>query len=157
MFTCGAFFCVFLTKSLSKCLNSTKPALPWRISGCAPDMECTYHKAPTIKSEIFLSSIKTVSGERVTVTVTTKPLIKQWRFKNRPHIWNYFKNQTIHSSDQDQEWLWKLSLFCSVPFLVSFCFGFYIYLSQRDVQIFSIKMAAEKWIKCESRLVLLFI
>ena len=25
---CGAFFLVLLTKSLSKCLNSTKPALP---------------------------------------------------------------------------------------------------------------------------------
>ena len=29
-------FIVFLTKFLSKCPNSTKPLLPWKISGCAP-------------------------------------------------------------------------------------------------------------------------
>ena len=28
IFPCRAFFCVFLTKSLSKCPNSTKPPLP---------------------------------------------------------------------------------------------------------------------------------
>ena len=33
---CEAFFCVFLRKSLSKCLNYIKPPLSWRISGCAP-------------------------------------------------------------------------------------------------------------------------
>ena len=34
-FPCGAFF-VLLMKCLSKCPNSTKPLLPWKISGCAP-------------------------------------------------------------------------------------------------------------------------
>ena len=37
IFPCGAFFIVFLTKYLLKCPNSTKPPLPWKISGCAPD------------------------------------------------------------------------------------------------------------------------
>ena len=36
IFHCGAFFLVFLTKCLSKCPNSTKCPLPWKISGCAP-------------------------------------------------------------------------------------------------------------------------
>ena len=35
IFLCGPFFCVVLTKSLLKCLNSTKPLLPWKVSGCA--------------------------------------------------------------------------------------------------------------------------
>ena len=35
-FPAGPFFRVFLTKWLSKCLNSTKPPLPWKISGCTP-------------------------------------------------------------------------------------------------------------------------
>ena len=35
IFPCGAFFCVF-DEGLSKCPNSTKPPLPWKISGCAP-------------------------------------------------------------------------------------------------------------------------
>ena len=33
------FFLVFLMKYLSKCLSSTKLPLPWKISGCAPDLE----------------------------------------------------------------------------------------------------------------------
>ena len=32
-------FFVFLTKCLSKCSRSTKPPLPWKISGCAPVSE----------------------------------------------------------------------------------------------------------------------
>ena len=31
------FFLEFLTIRLSKCPNFTKPPLPWKISGCAPD------------------------------------------------------------------------------------------------------------------------
>ena len=30
------FFLVFLTKRLSNCPSSTKPALPWKIWGCVP-------------------------------------------------------------------------------------------------------------------------
>ena len=35
IFPCGAFF-VLLMKCLSKCPNSAKPLLPWKVSGCAP-------------------------------------------------------------------------------------------------------------------------
>ena len=35
-FLARLFFLVFLTKYLLKCPNSTKPPLPWNISGCAP-------------------------------------------------------------------------------------------------------------------------
>ena len=34
-FTTGSFFLLFLTKCLSKCPNSMKPPLPWKIFGCA--------------------------------------------------------------------------------------------------------------------------
>ena len=55
---CVKFFCskcsfkslrtllVFLTKCLSKCPNSTKPPLPWKISGCTPD--CRTHAIKTL-------------------------------------------------------------------------------------------------------------
>ena len=36
IFPCGFFFLVFLTKCLPECPSSTKPPLPWKISGCAP-------------------------------------------------------------------------------------------------------------------------
>ena len=39
IFTCGAFFVALLTKCLLICPNSTKPLLPWNISGCAPEVE----------------------------------------------------------------------------------------------------------------------
>ena len=37
IFPCGAFFLLFLTKSLSMCPNSTKSPLPYKISGCASE------------------------------------------------------------------------------------------------------------------------
>ena len=37
MFPCGAFFLDFLIKCLSTCPNFTKPPLPRKISGFAPD------------------------------------------------------------------------------------------------------------------------
>ena len=40
IFPRGSFFLVFLLKSLSKCRNSTKLHLPWKIFGCTPAPCC---------------------------------------------------------------------------------------------------------------------
>ena len=40
IFPRGSFFLVFLGKSLSKCRNSTKLHLPWKIFGCMPAPCC---------------------------------------------------------------------------------------------------------------------
>ena len=44
IFSSGAFFLGFLIKCLSNCPNFTKPSLPWKISGCAPEYDALQKK-----------------------------------------------------------------------------------------------------------------
>ena len=58
-FLTGPFFLEFLTIRLSECPNFTKPPLPWKIFGCAPD--CYYRLI--LKSSIKITTIWTMRWE----------------------------------------------------------------------------------------------
>ena len=56
-FSVGPFLHKFLRKCLSKCPNSMKPSLPWKISGCAP--------ASLFQMEAFLIKTESENSQSV--------------------------------------------------------------------------------------------
>ena len=74
-FLTGPFFLEFLTIRLSECPNFTKPPLPWKIFGCAPDCYYVWFEKALLKLPKFeLWDEKQIKGGYVNHAKITQPL-----------------------------------------------------------------------------------